>query len=59
MTFGPSDSWYQPPEPIICCHLAEDDPEHDSEACMAEQAEYAAEVRADRERDREREETWA
>lgn len=54
MIFGPSDRWYDPPEPVICCHLAEDDEGHDSEACMADQAEAAAEARAERQREAER-----
>lgn len=48
---GPSDRWYQPPDPVICCSECEDDPDHDVEACLADQAEAAAEARADRERD--------
>ncbi len=48
MTFGPSDRWYDPPEPRLCCALAEDEPSHDTEACLAEQAEAAAERAADR-----------
>ena len=51
MTFGPSDHYYQPPEPVICCSLCEDDPGHDVEACLADSAEAAAEARADRARE--------
>lgn len=45
---GPSDSWYDPPEPPLpCCAEAEDgDPDHDSEACLAEQAEARAATRS-------------
>ncbi len=48
---GPPDSYYDPPEPRECCALAEDDPDHDREACWQEQAEAAAEAKADRIRD--------
>lgn len=48
---SPSAAWYEPPEPVICCAVAEDDPEHDREACLADQAESAAEARAERLRD--------
>lgn len=51
MTFGPSDRWYEPPEPKICCSLAEDDEDHDIEQCLADQAEAAAEARAERQRE--------
>lgn len=51
---GPSDSWYQPKDPVECCAEWEDDPGHDSEECLAEQAEAAAEARADREYDESR-----
>ncbi len=45
--FDPPQSWYEPPEPPEpCCAEGEDDHEHDSVACMAEQAEAAAEARA-------------
>lgn len=48
MTFGPSDRYYDPPDPPEpCCALGEDDPDHDSQACMAEQAEAAAEAKAE------------
>ncbi len=47
----PPNSWYEPPEPVICCELAEDDPEHDSEQCMSDQAEDAAEAKAERMRE--------
>ena len=43
-----------PPEYEPCCALAEDDEEHDVEACLADQAEAAAEARAEAQRDRER-----
>lgn len=53
--FGPSDRWYEPPEPPLpCCREGEDDPGHDAEACRADQAEAAAEVRAERQREVER-----
>jgi len=52
------DSWYNPPEPAECCPdwgshewLREDDPNHDSDACIAEQAEADAERRADEDRE--------
>lgn len=48
MTFRMPDSWYDPPEPRICCEKWEDDEDHDNEACWAEQAEAAAEARAER-----------
>ncbi len=52
MSFGPSDSYYDPPEPPLpCCELGDDDPDHDQQACMADQAEDAAETRADRQRE--------
>jgi len=54
MTWDPNPpaSWYDPPEPPgPCCALGEDDPDHDVQACLAEQAEAAAEDRADRMRD--------
>lgn len=51
MTFGPSDRWYEPPEPVICCSLAEDESGHDTDACMADQTEPAAESRAELERE--------
>jgi hypothetical protein len=53
MTFGYSDRYYDPPEPVLCCELAEDDPDHDREACAAEGAEAAAEARAERMREDE------
>jgi hypothetical protein len=52
VTFGPSDRWYEPPEPPEpCCALAEDDPDHDVEQCLADGAEAAAEARAERQRE--------
>ena len=52
--FGPSDSYYDPPEPPQpCCTLGEDDPEHDVAQCFADQAEAAAEDRAERQREEE------
>jgi hypothetical protein len=49
--FGPSASYYEPPEPRICCSLAEDDPDHDTEVCWDDQAEAAAEAKAERMRE--------
>jgi hypothetical protein len=57
--FGPSDRWYEPPEPVICCALAEDDPDHDSEQCRADSAEAAAEERAERQREEMMESRYA
>lgn len=52
MTFGPSDRYYDPPDPPEpCCNLYEDDPNHDYQACMDEQAEAAAEAKAERMRE--------
>ena len=51
MSYGPPASWYEPPEPVLCCALAEDEPDHDTDACMADQAEAAAEARAERQRE--------
>ncbi len=51
MTFGPSDRYYEPPEPKICCSECEDDPDHDVEQCLADSAEAAAEARAERQRE--------
>lgn len=52
---GPPASWYDPPEPPLpCCRAYEDGDagdDHDPEACIAEQAEAAAEARAERMRD--------
>lgn len=45
--FGPSSHYYEPPEPRVCCPLYFDDEEHDVVACFAEQAEEAAERRAE------------
>jgi hypothetical protein len=50
---GPPQSWYDPPEPVICCNDCEDDPAHDRETCLADQAEAAAEARAERTREDE------
>ena len=45
-------SWrLEPPEPVLCCHLAEDDEDHDVEAHLAELAEAAAEAKAERMRE--------
>lgn len=53
--FGPSDRYYDPPDPPgPCCREGEDDPDHDAQACLDEQAEAAAEDRADRMRDEDR-----
>ena len=51
-----------PPEPVECCELFED-PEHDSEQCLADQREAAAEDKAERQRedemfDRDDREEW-
>ena len=52
MSFGPSDKYFDPPDPPDpCCEMADGDDWHDSAACLAAQAEDAAEVRADRERE--------
>lgn len=51
VNFGPPDHWYDQPEPQICCSLAEDNPDHDVQACLAEQAENEAERRAEIERE--------
>jgi hypothetical protein len=49
MTFGPSDRYYDPPDPPEpCCADGEDDESHDWQACMDEQAEAAAEAQAER-----------
>jgi hypothetical protein len=40
--------WYDPPEPMPCCRLGEDDPDHDVQACLDESAEAAAEAKAER-----------
>ncbi len=39
MTWNPPDSYYDPPEPRECCAEADNDPDHDREACWQEQAE--------------------
>jgi hypothetical protein len=39
--------WYDPPEPMPCCRLGEDDPDHDVQACLDESAEAAAEAKAE------------
>ena len=55
MTFGPSDRYYDPPEPPgPCCRLGEDDDDHDVQACLDEQAEAAAEEKAERMREAEK-----
>lgn len=54
--WNPPQSYYDPPEPPDpCCSEYEDDPDHDFEACMADQAEDAAERRAERQRELEQE----
>lgn len=59
MIFGPSDRYYDPPDPPgPCCAAGEDDEDHDVQACLADQTEAAAEDRADRLRDERREEDW-
>lgn len=45
--------YYDPPEPVICCAEAEDDPDHDVQACLEEAAEAAAEAKAERQREAE------
>lgn len=56
MRFGPSDRWYEPPEPREpCCSRAEDEDDHDVQACLDEQAEAAAELKYEALRERERE----
>jgi hypothetical protein len=57
-------SWHEPPEPVICCALAEDDPYRDAVRHLADLAEDAAEARAERLRedamfDRDDREEWA
>ncbi len=52
--WNPPATWYDPPEPTICCYLAEDEEDHDVQACMDVQAEDAAEARAERQREEER-----
>lgn len=50
--FGPSDRYYDAPEPPLpCCTEGEDNPDHDVWACLAEQAEDAAEAKAERVRE--------
>ena len=48
---SPPPSWYEPREPVICCSLAEDEPDHDVEACLEASAEAAAEAKAERQRE--------
>jgi hypothetical protein len=54
--FGPA--YRDPADPIICCHLAEDDPDHDAQACLDEQAEAAAEAKAEQRREEEMFRDW-
>jgi hypothetical protein len=59
MTFGPSDRWYDPPEPPgPCCALGEDDPDHDVQQCLDDQAEDAAEAKAERQREDAKDEAY-
>jgi hypothetical protein len=59
VTFGPSDRWYEPPEPPgPCCTEGEDDPDHDVQACLDEQAEAAAEAKAERQREDREDALW-
>lgn len=51
--FGPSDRYYDPPETLPCCREGEDDPDHDVQTCLDEQAEAAAEAKAERQREDE------
>jgi hypothetical protein len=51
MTFGPSDRYYDPPDPPEPCCDERYEPDHDYQACMDGQAEDAAEARAERERE--------
>ena len=55
---GPSDRWYDPPDPVICCPLAEDEPGHDVQECLAGQADADAERRWEQQRDRQLEDRW-
>ena len=49
---NPPMSWYDPPEPPLpCCREGEDDEDHDVQACLDEQAEAAAEAKAERMRE--------
>jgi hypothetical protein len=46
------DSYWDPPEPPEpCCAAGEDDEDHDVEQCLADQAEAAAEAKAERQRE--------
>jgi hypothetical protein len=56
--FRMPDSWYDPPEWIPCCADGEDDEDHDVEQCLADQAEEAAERKAEAMREREMDEHW-
>lgn len=52
MNWNPPASGYQPPDPPEdCCHLYEEDENHDVQACLDAQAEDAAEARAERDRE--------
>ena len=53
MTFGPSDRWYEPPDvdDRPCCAAGEDDPNYDRQQCLDDQAEDAAEAKAERDRE--------
>ena len=56
--FGPSDRYYDPPDPPEpCCSLAEDE-DHDVQACRADQAEAAAEAKAERQREDAMDRDW-
>ena len=57
--FRMPDSWYDPPEPPgPCCSEGEDDDDHDVEACLSDQAEAAAEAKAERRREDMMDERW-
>jgi hypothetical protein len=59
MTFGPSDRYYDPPDPPDpCCAEGEDDESHDVQACLDDQAEAAAEAKAERMREDRMDAEW-
>lgn len=51
MTFRMPDSYYDPPEPQLCCEKAEDEEDHDWQGCLADQANDAAEDKAEQQRE--------